>query len=203
MIRWEAERALVWSSTGHQGSVPDLHADADSHGCRWPESFRIPIGANWRSGFHHVRLRARRPPDDVADACFVVRPGLPERAGAILVLATNTYNAYNTWGGKSLYTGGHRVSFRRPFARGTIDRPPTERDDRKARPAYTGEEPDIDGPSTDVSPRARLSRLDGILELTTATNADSSNGPSEPASRWIWRSPATSPNVPNCSTATT
>ena len=38
----------------------------------------------------------------------------------LLVLATNTYNAYNTWGGRSLYGGtrGHatRVSFNRPYA---------------------------------------------------------------------------------------
>ena len=48
-------------------------------------------------------------------------------APALLVIATNTYNAYNNWGGKSLYTGGRRVSFRRPFGRGMIDRPAAER----------------------------------------------------------------------------
>ena len=69
----------------------------------------------------------------------------PTRSRALLVLATNTYNAYNSWGGKSLYTGGWRVSFARPFGRGMLMRPSTERDDRKARPVYRGEEPDVDG----------------------------------------------------------
>ena len=67
------------------------------------------------------------------------------RSPNLLVIATNTYNAYNAWGGRSLYTGGKEVSFRRPFGRGMIDRRPTERDDRKARPRYRGEEPDVDG----------------------------------------------------------
>ena len=64
---------------------------------------------------------------------------------ALLVLATNTWNAYNTWGGRSLYTGGTQVSFGRPFARGMLCRPEVERDDRKARPVRWGEEPDVDG----------------------------------------------------------
>jgi hypothetical protein len=146
VFRWGATRELVWSASDLPGSVPDTPADADSHGCRWPVSLRIPTGVDWRSGFHHVRLRAHGAPAgrDVGDACFVVRPAAPT-ARALLVIATNTYNAYNNWGGRSLYTGAHRVSFRRPFGRGMIDRTPTERDDRKSRPVRFGEEPDVDG----------------------------------------------------------
>ena len=61
------------------------------------------------------------------------------------VLDTNTWNAYNTWGGRSLYTGGSTVSFDRPFARGMLSRPPVDRDDRKSRPVRRGEDPDADG----------------------------------------------------------
>ena len=61
------------------------------------------------------------------------------------MLATNTYNAYNNWGGRSLYTGGKEVSFGRPFGRGMLVRPDVDRDDRKARPRAPGEEPDVDG----------------------------------------------------------
>ncbi len=146
VIRWGATREVVWSATDLPGSVPDTPADADSRGCGWPVSLRIPTGPQWRSGFHHVRLRAHGAPAgrDVGDACVVVRPVEPT-ARALLVIATNTYNAYNNWGGRSLYTGAHRVSFRRPFGRGMIDRTPTERDDRKAPPVRFGEQPDVDG----------------------------------------------------------
>ena len=80
-----------------------------------------------------------------AHACFVVRSNGQRTRRALFVLATNTWNAYNTWGGCSLYTGGTAVSFRRPFGRGMLSRPEVERDDRKSRPTRWGEEPDIDG----------------------------------------------------------
>lgn len=144
--RWGAERETVWSATGRTGSHHELPVDADAHGCGWPVTIEIPTDSSWRSGFYLITLTADRGPADrrVAHAGFVIRTaGQPRRA--ILVLGTNTWNAYNTWGGKSLYTGGKQVSFHRPFARGMLDRPEVERDDRKARPVYTGEEPDADG----------------------------------------------------------
>ncbi len=71
-----------------------------------------PASTRWRSP------RARRR----ADAFFVVRPRA-DRSPILLVLSTATYNAYNDWGGPSLYTGGTRVSFERPFARGFLTKP--------------------------------------------------------------------------------
>ncbi|MEO7369339.1 MAG: N,N-dimethylformamidase beta subunit family domain-containing protein, partial [Ilumatobacteraceae bacterium] len=47
----------------------------------------------------------------------------PSPADAILVLATNTYNAYNQWGGKCLYSGATQVSFARPLEHGYLRRP--------------------------------------------------------------------------------
>jgi hypothetical protein len=144
--RWGAEQQLVWAVTDLEGEEQTTPPDADSNGCGWSASVTVPIGENWRSGFYLVTLRAHDAPPDraVGHAAFVVRSG-SQRARALLVLATNTYNAYNSWGGKSLYTGGWRVSFARPFGRGMLMRPSTERDDRKARPRYRGEEPDVDG----------------------------------------------------------
>ncbi len=66
-------------------------------------------------------------------------------APALFVLATNTWNAYNNWGGRSLYTGAHEVSFQRPWGRGMLVRPEVERADRKSPPRRPGEEPDVDG----------------------------------------------------------
>ena len=56
---------------------------------------------------------------------FVVRPHRqsPGDRTLLLVLATNTYNAYNDWGGPSLYTGATQVSFRRPFTPGLLRKP--------------------------------------------------------------------------------
>ena len=144
--RWGATRELVWSVgelTGSDHRVPD---DADANGCGWPLSVSVFVGSDWRSGLYLVTLTARGAPSDRATgyAAFVVRRG-NRAARALLVVATNTYNAYNSWGGKSLYTGGVRVAFARPFGRGMLMRPETERDDRKARPVYRRELPDPDG----------------------------------------------------------
>ncbi len=144
--RWGATREMVWSETGFDGVFTPPPADADAHGCHWPESVTVPVGDDWESGFYLVTLRASEAAEgrDVAHAGFVVRPA-ERRQRALLVLATNTWNAYNTWGGASLYTGGKEVSFRRPFGRGFLCRDEVERDDRKARPFRWGEEPDPDG----------------------------------------------------------
>ncbi len=144
--RWGARRERVWSTTGVAGSYTPPPADADAAGCRWPISVTVSIPDTWASGFYLVTLTADGAPagHDVAHAGFVVRPRR-RSSSVLLVLATNTWNAYNTWGGASLYTGGSQVSYRRPFGRGMLCRPSVDRDDRKARPTRWGEEPDIDG----------------------------------------------------------
>lgn len=144
--RWGGE--VLWRAEELRGVAHPTPADADAHGCGWPPGVSVPIGGHWRSGVYLVTLHAHGAVHDraVSHAMFVVRaPAAGAAAKALLVLATNTYNAYNDWGGCSLYTGGHQVSFDRPFGRGMITRPHTERDDRKARPNHRGEQFDVDG----------------------------------------------------------
>ena len=145
--RWGAERETVHEETGRSGAFHEAPAGADSDGCHWPVSFELEIDPSWRSGFYLMTLTAHGAADgrNVTHAGFVVHAPASERGRALLVLGTNTWNAYNTWGGASLYTGGHQVSFRRPWPRGLLDRPRVDRDDRKARPVRFGEEPDADG----------------------------------------------------------
>ncbi|MEM8923495.1 MAG: N,N-dimethylformamidase beta subunit family domain-containing protein [Actinomycetota bacterium] len=145
--RWGASREQVWAATEVPGAYAAPPEGADADGCDWPVSVEIPIGVEWPSGFHLVTLRltdGAAEGRDTAHAFFVVRPRA-QRADLLLVLATNTWNAYNTWGGASLYTGGKQVSFQRPMARGMLCRPETERDDRKARPTRWDEAPDPNG----------------------------------------------------------
>lgn len=146
--RWGGVREPVWSATDLPGRYIEPPADADSEGCRWPVGLDIPLDNTWRSGFYLVTLRAVGAPPgrDTAYAGFVVRCPLSDRRNrAVYVVDTNTWHAYNTWGGRSLYTGGSKVSHARPFGRGMLWRHPVDRDDRKARPVRRGEEPDQDG----------------------------------------------------------
>jgi hypothetical protein len=133
IAREGAKREVVWTRAGLPGEEHPVPADASSHGCRWPVSVRVPIPETWRSGYYGVRMRVadnggeftqrdRRTAE--AEMFFVVRPKDPGKASRILIqLTTNTYNAYNNWGGYSLYAyhgrgkvQGRRVSFDRPLA---------------------------------------------------------------------------------------
>ena len=98
-------------------------ADAAANGCNWPVAHTIETGADWASGYYEVVLEI-----DVGDkvrrdyAFFVVRPHAGTKI--VLALASNTWAAYNDFGGPNLYTGGTTVSFQRPMSAGYLFKPP-------------------------------------------------------------------------------
>ncbi len=91
--------------------------------CRWHPSLSFPIPAALTSGVYIVALRSSAGAH--SDCLFVIRPS---RAPPLLVqIPTATYEAYNQWGGDSLYPGGKHVgvtgtgqgvevSYDRPYA---------------------------------------------------------------------------------------
>jgi hypothetical protein len=113
------ERDVVWQADAVPGTEHPIPATASADGCRWPTTLRIPVGDDWRSGYYSLTLSSG---GERAKTFFVVRPR-DDPSPILLVLSTATYNAYNDWGGPSLYTGGIRVSFERPLARGFLTKP--------------------------------------------------------------------------------
>lgn len=128
-----AESPLVLRKEGVKGGPQPVPDNASTHGCAWPAAFKLTIPPDWKSGYYNVRLsvsdnggefvqRGRRTAE--SHAFFVVRAAQPGRDARILLqLATNTYNAYNNWGGTSVYAyhgrnkvQGRRVSIHRPQA---------------------------------------------------------------------------------------
>ncbi len=122
-----AEPLEVWRGGGTAEAHPTPE-DASANGCAWPVVVQIPVG-DWPSGYYAVTLTAGA---ERAEAFLVVRAGDRERAPILLVLSTSTYDAYNDWGGPSLYTGGSRVSMLRPMAPGFLTKPEPHR--RKMQP---------------------------------------------------------------------
>jgi hypothetical protein len=133
VARLGAQREVVWSQREVEGRVHEVPEDASAMGCGWPEAVQVPVGEKWKSGYYEVTFRAadsggkwtgRNRRTATGTAYFVVRAKQPgERSKLLLQLATNTYNAYNNWGGFSVYAynslsknQGHRVSFERPGA---------------------------------------------------------------------------------------
>jgi hypothetical protein len=131
IARLGAERQVVLEQAGIAGQSHTIPENASSHGCGWPTAWKVNIPAEWRSGYYQVTLRARdgggkythRGTRTAESSCFfIVRSAEPGKSSRVLLqLSTNTYNAYNNWGGFSLYAynglagvQGHRVSFHRP-----------------------------------------------------------------------------------------
>ncbi len=98
---------LVHEGHGLHAGHHETPEHAYREGCGWPETFALEIGTDWPSGYYRVALRAGALE---AEHFFVVRAANPGAlARHVLVLATNTYQAYNGWGGKNLY--GNDASF--------------------------------------------------------------------------------------------
>ncbi|MBL8820483.1 MAG: hypothetical protein JNL58_30950 [Planctomyces sp.] len=134
IARLGASRNVVFQQAAVAGGgLHPIPEHASSRGCGWPVTFELPVPAEWESGYYSVVLkvadgggqfvgRNRRTAE--LETFFVVRPSQPGTRTAILLqLSTNTYNAYNNWGGSSLYAfhgranlQGNRVSFQRPQA---------------------------------------------------------------------------------------
>lgn len=117
LVRCDAPGGLVSMSRPStiRTEARRLPADFLASGCSWPESARLPIPAHWPSGVYALRLDG---PHGLSQYLpFVVRPTQP-RAQVAVILPTNTYEAYNSWGGHDAYThspaGIRNVARQRP-----------------------------------------------------------------------------------------
>ncbi|MDQ3461685.1 MAG: GldG family protein, partial [Actinomycetota bacterium] len=74
---------------------------------------------------YEVLLTGEGDGQSVTDRAFlVVRPSAASDRSILLVLGTNTWDAYNDFGGTNLYNGGTHVSRQRPMAAGYLHKPP-------------------------------------------------------------------------------
>lgn len=116
------------SGTALSSATP---ANAYEIGCGWPPAYTLIIPDDWSSGVYIARVSAvsgllplTLTEEVTTDILFVVKAAAPGTNSKILFqLTVNTDQAYNNWGGKSLYdynsTDGmpaHKVSFDRPCA---------------------------------------------------------------------------------------
>ncbi|HSP33573.1 MAG TPA: N,N-dimethylformamidase beta subunit family domain-containing protein, partial [Thermoanaerobaculia bacterium] len=118
-----------FTGTGHQQVIPAPDPTTGMIECNWVDPYTIATGADWTSGVYVVKLTA----DHILAAggqhreryvLFVVRDDASQ-SNHYLQINTNTSEAYNAWGGKSLYafnsTGGAAdlVSYNRPYDSGS------------------------------------------------------------------------------------
>lgn len=78
-----------------------IPTNAHSDGCNWPVAFDFEVD-NWSTGYHDLELIDATGASTHHFVC--VRPAADaERADVLIVLNTNTYQAYNYWGGANSY----------------------------------------------------------------------------------------------------
>ena len=136
--RLGCKREVVLQERDVSGSMFPVPEDASSQGCGWPVGWQFTIPEGWDSGYYEILFQVNDQGDTFIQrgtrqaqsiAYFILRPSVSSDCSSILLqLSTNTYAAYNNWGGYSLYAyhgrggvQGHRVSFNRPD-RGLFDR---------------------------------------------------------------------------------
>ncbi len=102
--------------------APDANGEVRAD---WPVSDTLQVPAGWVSGYCVAQfVLTSGPYAGQAGRTFFIVQAAPGRSSPILVqVPVNTWEAYNGWGGKSLYdissTGmraANRVSFARPYA---------------------------------------------------------------------------------------
>jgi hypothetical protein len=102
VARVGARRDIVFSADEVPADEHEIPNDAASHGCNWPVALRLEIDPAWPSGYYEVVMEIADGEKVRRDyAFFVVRP---VEARIVLALATNTWHAYNDFGGRNLYT---------------------------------------------------------------------------------------------------
>jgi hypothetical protein len=92
----------------------------------WPVTDALTVPANWVSGYYYALLRLTDAGDETDSrgyVPFIVRAPPTRHAQMLVQVPVNTWQAYNPWGGKSLYpfdstdlAPAQRVSFDRPLA---------------------------------------------------------------------------------------
>ena len=97
---------------GHRNTVLDqgeiaaiLHpvpSDAVSKGCGWPAIVQITIGEDWQSGYYDIVLTDCYGAEARHYLCIRAKAGL-RRTPYVLILTTNTWQAYNHFGGANAY----------------------------------------------------------------------------------------------------
>lgn len=121
VYRTTTQSAPYATWTGLPGFVQAVPESAYAYGCRWASALEIAVGRDWPSGVYIVRVL--HPLGWWRFGIFTVREDDPGSTSRILFQSSvNTWEAYNAWGGKSLYdynSTNHRrsysVSFQRPY----------------------------------------------------------------------------------------
>jgi putative cell wall-binding protein len=82
-------------------SSQNYFGDSYREGAFWKTSYSYKIPDNWTTGIYSVKLSDGV---NVFHVTFVIKERTPQSNDIAVLASTNTWEAYNSWGGKSLYS---------------------------------------------------------------------------------------------------
>ena len=119
-------RSMRCCGRPHTGALQTIPRPVPATGLlalRWPVTDTVRVGRDWVSGYYVANLVLASGPQAGRGTTvpFVVRTARDRRATILVQAAVNTWQAYNRWGGTSLYqnhtgVGDDHVSFDRPYS---------------------------------------------------------------------------------------
>ena len=101
VARIGAGREVALALTDIDVAEHPVPANADRDGCAWPAAAQIEVGADWRSGYYDILLTDADGEETHHFICVKAAPDA--KARMVLVLSTNTWHAYNYFGGANAY----------------------------------------------------------------------------------------------------
>ncbi len=102
MQRVGAARRRVLGLEGVASQERPTPAGADRDGCGWPATLKIEAGADWASGYYDIALTDTAGEEAHHFICVKAPAGAPG-SRMVLILTTNTWAAYNHFGGANAY----------------------------------------------------------------------------------------------------
>ncbi len=112
---------LIQIIDGIEGAAQGIGDSSYWYGCQWNETYRFIIPESWQPGVYKARFPVS---NGTREILFFVREPVPgTHSNILMVINQNTWNAYNNFGGKSIYDNrssnnvrSYKVSFLRPSA---------------------------------------------------------------------------------------
>lgn len=117
------DRALVWKSPALAIACQAVSNTAAAIGPNWLPAIEDLPTAGWRPGYYTIDFVEDVTGIRDIDVAYIVVTNPSQSGDVLLKLSTNTYQAYNAWGGHSFYgsafvgASGQMVSFDRPSPR--------------------------------------------------------------------------------------
>jgi hypothetical protein len=115
LVRYGKTERVVMTAHDLIGEPQTRPSAAYRLGAGWPVAWRCLADSNWEPGLYGVRVTD--PAGGAITVPLVVRPDTV-RAGLLVLASTNTWAAYNEWGGASLYYWRKGDALGRDRARG-------------------------------------------------------------------------------------